>query len=79
MTRWYQGFRCKGDPETIKKLVIQKVHQYDLACFVPAIKPEKKISPSRRKTSSRAKTRTLNVEFYLFIAIESLPLPLKII
>lgn len=74
MTRWYKGYRCKGDPERIRDVIVKQVHENDLARFVPSVKPEKikkkrTQNASRNSVSSRRKQSC--IEFYLFIAIES--------
>ena len=74
MTRWYKGFRCKGDPETIRNIVVKQVHDNDLACFVTSVKPEKikkNKNKGARKTSVSSRKPQCNIEFYLFVAIES--------
>ncbi|NEP62605.1 MAG: hypothetical protein F6K31_37700 [Symploca sp. SIO2G7] len=74
MVRWYKGFRCKGDPETIRDIVVRQVHDYDLARFVTSVKPEKRKKNKNKtliKSSASSRKIQRNIEFYLFVAIES--------
>jgi len=70
MARWYKGFRCKGNPENIRELVVKQVHENGLAGFVPSVKPEKLQKRKSKKRASSRKTSS-NIEFYLFISVES--------
>ncbi len=55
--RWYQGYKCRKNPQELIKQISQKVQEYNLSQFIPLIRLEKQVK--RRG------------EFYFFIAIES--------
>jgi hypothetical protein len=57
VTRWYTGFKYRGNPQEMMKQISEQVQRHNLSKSIPLLRVEK--NPKPRK------------EFYFFLAIES--------
>lgn len=60
MPRWYKGFQCRGNSQTVVEEIRRVVHWHNLGSIVPVVRLEKQEG-----------THTKRGQFWLFLAIES--------